>query len=210
MKKSFSWESFEKKPIVGIIRGIDKSKVMEIMSVYHQAGLSTIEITMNTPNVISIINQIAVEYPDMNIGVGTVCSIDHLDQVLDTAAQFIVTPIVDTKVIEKAKANKLVVFTGAYTPTEIYKAWNHGADVVKVFPASQLGVRYVKDVLAPLDHIRLLPTGGVNIDNLTEYLTAGAIGVGMGSSLFPKKLLTPFDKESLLAHFEQVIQALKP
>ncbi len=204
MKKSFNWEAFREVPVVGIMRGMAIDKVMTVMDVYHRAGMSNIEITMNTPDVLTIVNAISASYPTLNVGVGTVCSMADLDQVLTTAAQYIVTPIVDVEVIRQAKAAGLVVFAGAYSPTEIYQAWSAGADMVKVFPASQLGVKYVKDVLAPLDQIKLLPTGGVNIENLPEFLAVGAVGAGMGGSLFPKDLLDPIDVDSLLSHFEKV------
>ena len=203
-KNSFSWEAYRKNPIVGIVRGFSMEKVLRILPVYIESGFHTIEITMNTEGVENIISTIAAKYPEINVGAGTVCNMSDLKRALNAGSQFIVTPIIDEEVIKHCVENKIPVFPGAYTPTEIYKAWSLGANAVKVFPASQLGVKYVKDVLGPLDQIKLLPTGGVSKDNIADFFALGCEGVGMGSSLFDKKLIAAQDWEGLGAHFKMI------
>lgn len=199
--KLFSWESYKKAPIVGIIRGQSLEVTLAIAKVYIAAGFYTIEVTMNTPNVEKIIATLRTNFPELNVGAGTVCNMLELEKALNAGSQFIVTPIIDEEVIKTCVAKKIPVFPGAYTPTEIYKAWSLGASAVKVFPASQLGVQYIKDVSGPLDQIKLLPTGGVSKENIKSFFEAGVVGAGMGSSLLNKKMIAEKDFEGLKDHF---------
>ncbi|WP_281613069.1 bifunctional 4-hydroxy-2-oxoglutarate aldolase/2-dehydro-3-deoxy-phosphogluconate aldolase [Flammeovirga sp. SubArs3] len=195
---TFSWEAFEAAPVVGILRGVTVDTLNRIIPVYQKAGFSTIEITMNTEGATDLIAQLRDEYPSLNVGAGTVCSMDDLEKALMAGAQFIVTPILNEEVIIKCKEIGVPSFVGALTPTEIYNAWTLGAAAVKVFPCSQFGVGYIKDVLAPLNTIKLLPTGGVTKDNIADFFKVGAIGVGMGGSLFPKPLMEEGKEEELM------------
>lgn len=199
--KIFSWESYNKAPIVGIIRGQSLETTLDIAKVYVAAGFYTIEVTMNTPNVEQIITTLRTNFPELNVGAGTVCNIAELEKAISAGSQFIVTPIIDEEVIKTCVAKKIPVFPGAYTPTEIYKAWSLGASAVKVFPASQLGVQYIKDVSGPLNQIKLLPTGGVSKENIKSFFKAGVVGAGMGSSLLDKKLISDKNFEGLKEHF---------
>jgi 2-dehydro-3-deoxyphosphogluconate aldolase / (4S)-4-hydroxy-2-oxoglutarate aldolase len=201
-KQPFSWVLFEKAPIVGIIRNISLEDVIQILPMYRAAGLTTIEITMNTPNAENIIKYaIENEQRDLNIGAGTVCDEKDLKRALRAGAQFIVTPITDKKVIRKCVKKEIPIFSGAFTPTEIYKAWTYGASMVKIFPATKLGAEYIKEVKAPLNQLKLLPTGGVGLENMLEFLKAGADGFGMGGQLFDKKLIQTQDWQGLKTHF---------
>lgn len=188
-KTTFSWEKFQEAPVVGILRGVDKVTLDRIIPIYIEQGFSTIEITMNTEGATDLISYLREKYPLLNVGAGTVCSEKDLDKALMAGSQFIVTPILDEAVVIKCKSLDIPSFIGALTPTEIYKAWTLGASAVKVFPCSQFGIGYIKDVLAPLNTIKLLPTGGVTKDNITDFLDLGVAGVGMGGSLFPKALI---------------------
>lgn len=195
------WERFQKAPIVGIIRGQSLEAVLQIAQVFQEAGLTTLEVTMNTDGAPFMISTLHRKFPSMNIGAGTVCSLSHLREAIDAGAQFIVTPIIDEVVIEHAVDENIPIFPGAFSPTEIYKAWSLGASAVKLFPATQLGVQFIKDVLGPLDQIKLLPTGGVSKSNIRSFFEAGVCGVGMGSSLIDKKMVNEEDFESLKKHF---------
>ena len=207
--KKFSWELFQKAPIVGIVRNLSMEVVKEILPVYRAAGLTTIEITMNTPGATDIISYArSKEAEGLNIGAGTVCTLEDLEKALDAGAQFIVTPILDKKVVKTCVKRKIPVFPGAYTPSEIYKAWALGAPVVKVFPATVLGPEYIKDVLGPLDQLKLLPTGGVGLENMDQFLKAGAAGLGIGGQLFDKKLILDKNWDGLLAHFKSYVEKL--
>ncbi len=198
---SFSWDLYHETPIIGIIRGLGEELIYQIAETMLKANLGTVEITMNTPDAAKIITALVERFPGLNVGAGTVCNTSELASAIEAGAQFIVTPIIDEEVIRQCVAANIPVFPGGYTPTEIYKAWELGASGVKVFPASVLGPKYIKDVNAPLDQIKLIPTGGISVDNIKSYFAAGAYGVGMGSSLFLKSAIADLDFKSLYNHF---------
>lgn len=203
-KESFSWELYNRAPIVGIVRGVSTDIMRDIAKAYLQAGLHTIEITMNTAGAAAMISILRSEFNDLNVGAGTVCNMEDYDRALAAGAQFIVTPILDETVIKNAVAQEIPIFPGAYSPTEIYRAWSLGASAVKIFPATQLGVQFIKDLSGPLNEIKLLPTGGVSLENIRSFFEAGAVGVGMGSSLFDKKLIMERNFEGLTDHFAKI------
>jgi 2-dehydro-3-deoxyphosphogluconate aldolase/(4S)-4-hydroxy-2-oxoglutarate aldolase len=206
----FSWELFEKAPIVGIVRNLSMEAVKQILPVYRAAGLTTIEITMNTAGAADIIHYaLENESEGLNIGAGTVCTKEDLEVALDAGAQFIVTPILNKKVIKFCVKKGIPIFPGAYTPSEIYNAWSLGANVVKVFPATALGSEYIKDLGGPLNQIKLLPTGGVSLENMAEFIKAGATGLGIGSQLFDKQLINDQNWDGLLEHFRKFVKELK-
>lgn len=206
---AFSRELFLKAPLVGIIRGLCAKTVSQILPLYREAGLTTIEITMNTPGAEAIIRDARKHQPEgLNIGAGTVCTRDDLDKALAAGAQFIVTPIIDKKVIKACVKQGVPVFPGAFTPSEIYKAWTLGATMVKVYPATSLGPAYIKDLKAPLPQLRLLPTGGIGLNNMVAYLRAGADGLGVGSELFDKTLIQQKNWPGLQAHFQKFVANL--
>lgn len=194
---------------MGILRGMQPEVVRQIAKVFQSAGLSTLEVTMNTAGAPKIIARLRKEFPNLNIGAGTVCTLTDLQTAIAAGAQFIVTPILDEEVIRTAAGQHIPVFPGAYSPTEIYRAWAAGASAVKVFPATRLGPQYLKDVAGPLPQIKLLPTGGVSAANIGTFFAAGAFGVGMGSSLFDKQLIGMGDLAGLKDHFLTIKHAIR-
>ena len=208
-KESFSWELYNRAPIVGIVRGVSMDVMRDIAKAYLKAGLHTIEITMNTAGATEIISKLRGEFNDLNVGAGTVCNMEDYGRAVEAGAQFIVTPIIDEAVIRSAVAQGIPIFPGGYSPTEIYRAWSLGASAVKIFPATQLGVQFIKDISAPLNEIKLLPTGGVSLENIKSFFEAGAVGVGMGSSLFHKKLIQERNFEGLAAYFAKIKAEVK-
>ena len=207
--QEFSWNGFSKVPIVGIIRNLSFDTIEKILPIYLSAGLTTIEITMNTQAAEEIIRFAADKYKgQLNVGAGTVCNTDELDLAIRAGSQFIVTPILDPDVVRACVSKNIPVFPGAYTPTEIYQAWKLGASMVKVYPATSLGPEYIKDVKAPLNKIKLLPTGGINLDNIQTFIKAGADGLGIGSQLFDKTLIKDENWEGLELHFKQYVSKL--
>jgi len=208
-KHLFSWDRFYQVPIVGIIRGVSLDQVKSILPVYVASGLTTIEITMNTKAAEEIIRFARKTYPNLNVGAGTVCTEKDLKQALDAGAQFIVTPIIDKKVIRSCVKKKVPVFPGAFTPTEIYQAWSLGASIVKVYPAKALGPSYIKDVKAPLDQIKLMPTGGIGLDDIDTYKKAGADGYGIGTPLFIKQLIDEKNWDALKVHFKKFVDKVQ-
>ena len=210
----FSWERFQAAPIVGIIRNVPQEPIQRIAELYAAGGLTTLEITLNTPGAADIIYQLKNSLGnDLNIGAGTVCSIDELDLALNAGASFIVTPIINEEVIIKCVNNGIPIFPGAFTPSEIYKAWSLGAQVIKIFPATKLGVDYIREVLGPLNQMKLMPTGGVSFENCESFFKAGAAAVGMGSNLFPKDLIAAKDWSGLEAIYKRyagMIRSIRP
>ena len=200
----FSWDTYNRMPVVGIIRGLPEKTIYGLADVYEKAGFHTLEITMNTPKVKKIISGLRERIPKMNIGAGTECTKKDLESANEAGAQFIVTPILNEEVIKYCVQLGKPIFPGAYSPTEIYRAWSLGAAAVKVFPATQLGVGFIKDVLAPLNEIKLIPTGGVSLQNIRSFFDAGAYGVGMGSSLFNKKMVQDKNFGAIRSHFNNI------
>lgn len=198
---AFSESLFTRVPVVGILRGYSKEQVLKIVKIYAATGYTNIEITMNTPNVLEIIAEVSKQFSGrLNIGAGTVTTIKEVGLVHKAGAQFMVSPVVDENVIAHCVAKGLPIFPGAYSPTEIFKAAKAGARMVKVFPASTLGPKYIKDVLAPLDHLELMPTGGVTTTNVPKYIDAGAKAFGMGGFLFKDELIKKEDWNGLEQH----------
>ena len=204
MERHYKQVFFDKMPVVGILRNVPLNVIEAILPYYKKAGFTTLEITMNSENVCEIISRLSEDNPEMNIGAGTVCTMADLKKALDAGASFIVTPILDTAVVIYCKEHTIPIFPGAYTPLEIYTADKLGATAVKIFPATQLGPGYIKDVLAPLPNLKLLPTGGVSVNNIASFFKVGAIGVGMGSSLFDKTLIASKDYDGLFQHFKKI------
>jgi len=204
MHNHFDKGRFMEMPIIGILRNVSTESIRRIAPIYLKSGLRNLEITMNSPNALENIAELAKEYPQLNIGAGTVCTMVEMDAAVAAGASFIVCPIINVDLIRKAASQGLGVFPGALSPTEIYNAWEAGATAVKVFPATTFGPSYLREVRGPLSQIDLLPTGGVSKDNLIEYFEAGAIGAGMGSSLFEKAAIKSNDEERFLKHFTEI------
>ncbi|MEO6229029.1 MAG: bifunctional 4-hydroxy-2-oxoglutarate aldolase/2-dehydro-3-deoxy-phosphogluconate aldolase [Ferruginibacter sp.] len=173
--------------IVAIIRGADPDDVLKIAEALYAGGVVLMEVTLNSPNALEVIKQVSVAMRGkMLIGAGTVLDATAATSAIDAGAQFIISPCLDVEVIKTTKARGAVSIPGAYTPTEIVTAYNNGADIIKVFPASS-NVNYIKEIRAPLPHIPLMPTGGVSLENIGEFLKAGAVAFGIGTSLVNTK-----------------------
>ena len=210
MKGSFCWELFNELPIVGILRSFNSQAVQKIVEVSAQAGLANIEITMNSADAAELIylaRQVAGD--DINVGAGTVCTIAELDSALAAGAEFIVTPVCRENVIRRCRAERVAVFPGAMTPTEVYQAWSFGADMVKIFPANQFGPDYIKAIKGPLSQIKLMPTGGVSAENIGDYIRCGADGFGVGGTMFDKDRIANEDWSWLTQQVRSFVDAYK-
>jgi len=206
----FSWELFDKMPVVGIIRNLTVADINFVLPIYKQAGFTTIEITLNTPEALSVISSLANQYNgELNVGAGTVCTIDDLTDAVNAGANFIVTPIFKAEVVKKCVSMEVPIFPGAFSPTEIYEAWELGASMVKLYPASMVGPAYVSAVLAPLNKVKLMPTGGIHLSNMLAFMKAGATSLGIGSELFDKKIIQKRDSEAMLNHFTLFAQQMQ-
>lgn len=188
MSTPFNWQLFEARPLVGILRGFAWSQTRQAVEAIVAGGMSTVEVTMNSPDALGQIKSLQAEFAgQINVGAGTVCKASDAEAAIESGASFLVTPTVAEDVIQVAVKADVPAFVGAMTPTEILRAWDLGATLVKVFPADTLGPGYLKSVLGPLSQVRLMPTGGVTVENLADYLKAGASGFGIGGPLFDKQ-----------------------
>ena len=204
----FCPETFARLPLVGILRGFSMEATAASVQAALRGGLSNLEITMNTPGAaeqIRLVSELAGT--QANVGAGTVCSLATLDAALAAGASFIVTPVVAEEVIVECVKRGVPVFPGAFTPTEIHRAWSLGATLVKLFPADCFGPGYVKAVKAPLDGVKLMPTGGVSLDNITEYRRAGADAFGLGSPLFDSKQVAAENWDWITTQTERYVAA---
>lgn len=170
--------------IVAIIRGITGEGLDSLVGTLVESGIRIMEVTVDTPGVYDKIQKIKDEYGDeVAVGAGTVLDSETARTAISAGAEFLVSPSLNVDVIKTAKRYGKAVFPGCMTPTEIVQAFEAGADVIKVFPASVVGPRYFRELSGPLGHIPLMPTGGVNLDNALAYVEAGAAAVGLGSAL---------------------------
>jgi 2-dehydro-3-deoxyphosphogluconate aldolase / (4S)-4-hydroxy-2-oxoglutarate aldolase len=180
-------QQIESTGIVAIIRAASSDELVGVVNALRAGGVTCIEVTMTTPNALEVIRSARQAVGDSAaIGVGTVLDAETARAAILAGAQFVVAPITDLPTIEICKRYSVPVLPGAFTPTEIVRAWQAGADFVKVFPTSSVGAEYIKDIRGPLPQIKLVPTGGVNLDTVGDFIRAGAAALGVGSSLVTK------------------------
>ncbi|MGN8051165.1 bifunctional 4-hydroxy-2-oxoglutarate aldolase/2-dehydro-3-deoxy-phosphogluconate aldolase [Curtobacterium sp. 22159] len=196
-------------PAIAILRGGTGEHVEDVIATLVDAGVRAVEITTNTPRWREGIAWAADRYGTAaSIGVGTVLEPRQLDEAAAAGAVFAVSPHLDPAVGERAHERGLGWYPGAATPTEIVHAWRLGARAVKVFPAAQLGgPAFLKQVLAPLDFVDVIPTGGIGVEDAPDYLAAGAVAVGLGSPLVGDAL-TSGDFDALRARAERLVAGL--
>jgi 2-dehydro-3-deoxyphosphogluconate aldolase/(4S)-4-hydroxy-2-oxoglutarate aldolase len=171
--------------IVAILRGCKPANIAEISQALYDGGIRLLEITLNSPGALDAIQQVAAQYGDrMVIGAGTVLTVEEVKAAVTAGARFVLSPSLDLEVIRFTRDLGAVSVPGAFTATEILTAYRAGANIVKVFPAS-VGPAYFRDIRGPLPQIPLMPTGGVNMDNIRDFQKAGAVAFGVGSALVP-------------------------
>ena len=211
MKRTFSSELFQALPIVGILRGVPAEKLPPLLEAAREGGLTNVEITMNTPGAAAQIRAACdLLGSRVNVGAGTVTSVALLESALEAGAGFIVTPTLAMPVIERCLRLGLPVFPGAFSPSEIFRAWEMGATMVKVFPADSQGPSYLRSLKAALPSLRLMPTGGVDLSTVQSYRTAGADAFGIGSPLFRPDRILASDWPWIRTQCELFTQALHP
>ena len=174
--------------VVAVIRMKDAGRLRAVIDAIAEGGVRAIEVTMSVPDAVGLIAKLAPALPSSILfGAGTVIDAATARAVIDAGARFIVSPVFRREVIDACHERDIVVAPGCFSPTEILDAHEYGADVVKVFPATALGPSYIKDIRAPLPQVRLMPTGGVTLDNAGDWIRAGAVAVGVGSALLDAK-----------------------
>ena len=210
MSRQSTTATIERAGIVAVIRIKDPAKLQAVVDAIAEGGITALEVTMTVPGAIELIADLAPKMPSgFLLGAGTVLDAGTALKVIDSGAQFIVSPVYRRDVIDACHSRNVPVTPGCFTPTEILDAWDAGADIVKVFPATALGPGYIKDVLAPLPHVKLMPTGGVTLDNAGVWIKAGAVAVGVGSALTDAKAIAAGNFVVLRTNAERIVASVR-
>jgi 2-dehydro-3-deoxyphosphogluconate aldolase/(4S)-4-hydroxy-2-oxoglutarate aldolase len=183
--------SLSEEKIIAIIRGISGQQAEDTAQALSEGGIVFMEVTLNTEGALELIAKFRERYEGrMRIGAGTVLDLAQAKQAIAAGSEYIISPNLDEEVVRYGVEQGVEVWPGTMTPTEIVRAYKAGASAVKVFPLASLGIGYLKEIRAPLDHIPMIATGGVNLQNIRSALDAGAIAVGLGGNLVDKKLVS--------------------
>jgi 2-dehydro-3-deoxyphosphogluconate aldolase / (4S)-4-hydroxy-2-oxoglutarate aldolase len=184
--------------VVAVIRMKDPARLAEAAAALGRGGIRALEVTMTVPGAVGIIREMArAKAPGTLVGAGTVLDAGTATDVIAAGADFVVSPVTDIDVVRACREAGVLVAPGAFTPTEIVAAWRAGADLVKVFPATSLGPQFFRDLRGPLPQVRLMPTGGVTVENAREFIAAGAAAVGLGTALVDAKAVEAGDWAAL-------------
>jgi len=176
--------------VLPVIRASSKEEALSIIDAIVAGGIDTIEVTMTVPNAVALILQLTTGREDLLIGAGSVLEPEQARDCINAGAKFIVSPTTNFDTIEYCNEKEIVVMPGALTPTEILNASEAGADIVKVFPADSMGgAKYLRSLKAPMPHLKLIPTGGVDQSTAADFIKAGAEAVGVGADLVDLKAI---------------------
>jgi 2-dehydro-3-deoxyphosphogluconate aldolase/(4S)-4-hydroxy-2-oxoglutarate aldolase len=194
--------------LIAIVRSKSDAFCFEAVTALGVAGCNVVEATLTTPGALNLVTDVRERLPHITMGIGSVLCVDHVLAAVDAGAQFVVTPVLNTSVIKACNDADLPIVCGAYTPTEAQTAHDAGADFVKLFPADTLGAKYIKALLAPLPHLRIIPTGGVDVTTIPELFSAGCIAVAAGSNLVSEALLVNRDSDGISARARLFVDAV--
>ncbi len=197
--------------LVPVIRAESPEVALRIVDALVEGGIRTLEITMTVPDAMTAIADVARRFgAQVLLGAGTVTSRALAESAIDAGAEFLVTPCVVPDVIAVASARDIAVLPGAITPTEVFTAWSLGGDIIKIFPASNVGgASYLRALKGPFPQIPLCPTGGVNLQTIGDFVKAGASAVGVGGELVSKAAIDKGDFAAITALARQYVAALK-
>ncbi len=195
--------------VVAVLRADRPDALVEVAQAIGRGGIGAIEITMTTPGALDVIGECANRLGgEFLLGAGTVLDPETARAAILAGAEYIVTPTLNPDVITLCRRYDKIVIPGALTPTEILTAWECGADIVKVFPASAVGPRYFKDVKGPLPQIDLMPTGGVDLENAGDFIRAGACAIAVGGNLVDKAAVAAGDWQVLTDTARKYVDAV--
>jgi 2-dehydro-3-deoxyphosphogluconate aldolase/(4S)-4-hydroxy-2-oxoglutarate aldolase len=211
MNRSTVVGAIEALKVVAVIRLREADRLRAVVDALAAGGVRALELTMTVPNAIALIREIAGSLPPgFLLGAGTVTDADTARAVIDAGAQFVVGPVFRPDVLRACHERDIAVMPGCFSPTEILAAHDAGADIVKVFPATMLGPQFIRDVRAPLPQVKLMPTGGVTIDNAGEWIRAGAVAVGIGSALVDASAIDRGEFSVITDKARRVIASVTP
>ncbi|MBM4000298.1 MAG: bifunctional 4-hydroxy-2-oxoglutarate aldolase/2-dehydro-3-deoxy-phosphogluconate aldolase [Planctomycetes bacterium] len=210
MSKNFLLERMLASRIVAIIRAEKDDRLIDVARALLAGGVDVIEVTFTVPGAVRVLEKVAAELGDqVLLGAGTVLDPETARTALLAGARFIVAPNTNPDVIRTCRRYDAVAVPGAYTPTEVVAAWECGADIVKVFPSDIGGPKYLRALRSPLPQIRMMPTGGVNLETAADFLKAGACALGVGGALVEPKAVATGDMariEQLARQFAQIVK----
>jgi 2-dehydro-3-deoxyphosphogluconate aldolase/(4S)-4-hydroxy-2-oxoglutarate aldolase len=210
LRKEESLARLRETGVVAIMRANSSDQLLAAADAIKAGGVNAIEVTMTTPGALEVIRQAVARYGgDVLFGAGTVLDPETARAAILAGAQFIVAPSLKVATIALCRRYAVPVMPGAYTPTEILAAWEAGADIVKVFPASIGGPDFIKAVKAPLPQVRLMPVGGVDLDTTADFIRAGSDVVAVGSALVDQKLLDARDYDTITARARRFRQEVE-
>ncbi len=210
MKKDAAMDIILSTKVIAVIRMSDAEKLAKVVEAVKAGGVKAIEITMTTPFALEIIATMAKKKaPDVLVGAGTVLDPETAVQAIHAGAEFIVSPVTNPAMITVCRRYDTLVAPGAFSPTEILTAWQSGADIVKVFPATSVGPKYFKDILGPLPHVRLMPTGGVSLENARDFIASGACCVAIGTALLDKKAIEAGNWDVLTQKAKALVDSMR-
>jgi 2-dehydro-3-deoxyphosphogluconate aldolase / (4S)-4-hydroxy-2-oxoglutarate aldolase len=202
-------DTIEQLGVVAIIRMKDAAKLREVFDALADGGVRAIEVTMTVPGAVSLIGKLAASLPsNLLLGAGTVVDPDTARAVIEAGARFVVSPVFRPDVVTECHKRGAAVAPGCFTPTEILDAHDLGADVVKLFPATALGPQFIKDIRAPLPQLKLMPTGGVSLDNAGDWIRAGAVAVGAGSALLDARAIEEGRLDVITANARRIVASV--
>jgi len=193
--------------VVAVIRMKDPAKLRAVVDAMAAGGVRALEVTMTVPRAVEMIRELAPTLPDgFLLGAGTVIDAATARAVIDAGASFVVSPVFRPEVVAACHQRGVPAMPGCFSPTEILAAHEAGADIVKVFPATALGPQFIKDVRAPLPQVKLMPTGGVTLDNAGDWIRAGAVAVGLGSALVDAAAIADGRFDVITANARRVVE----
>lgn len=203
-------EQILSKKIIAVVRLDDYARAVDVARALVAGGITVLEFTLTGQGAIEAVSATRKALDDaVCVGVGTVLKAEDADAAIDAGAQFAVTPAVLRQVIATCVKRQTLVVGGGFTPTELLEAYEAGAELVKVFPARLGGPKFIKDVLAPLPFLKLVPTGGVGPENAHDYISAGAVAVGIGGNLVSNKLIAAEAFDQITATAQACIDAIR-
>ena len=203
-------QRLERAGVVAVIRLADGAALRAVADALAEGGVRALEVTMTVPRAAALIAELAKALPDeFLVGAGTVLDADTAREVIDAGARFVVSPVFRRPVLEAVHARDVAAMPGCFTPTEILEAWDAGADIVKVFPATALGPGFFADVRGPLPHVRLMPTGGVTRANAGDWIRAGAVAIGVGTALVDRTAVLDGRYDVITANARHFVDAVR-
>lgn len=211
MNKSEVIQWIKETGVIPVVRADSADEAMRAVNAIKQGGVSVVEITMTVPGALRVIEAVVERYgADVLVGAGTVLDAETARACIQAGAQFVVSPILDLDTIACCHTHSIAVMPGALTPTEVLRAWNAGADFVKVFPANAVGgASYIKSLHAPLPQIEIVPTGGVSLKTAADFIKAGASALGVGSDLVDLRALREGQDRVITERARQFVEIVK-